>query len=310
MASGVIVAFHGVQVGGAGSSPAAVRPATNTTRISLAASSAAATQTAKPATSTAHHKAVHHAKKTSSTTVVAAAPKAKASPVPVLGAPTYPAKGVQAPYRDVKLVPNITELATLPGSVPGYKTATSKHKSMTVPASWYGRVSVLPIVAVKGHRIKVRTAQRPNQHETWIKSSSKIYRSSTSYAIVIDLRMRHLFVFKAGRQIGAFPVGVGVARTPTPTGTYFVAFHAPPNPGADYGPVMLETSAHSEVLKTFEGGNDAIVAIHGPITSAANSQIGTHGTRISNGCIRMHDNNLAKFGNKVPDGTPVIITSY
>jgi lipoprotein-anchoring transpeptidase ErfK/SrfK len=252
---------------------------------------------------------VQHAKKTSSTSAVVAQPQAKASPVPTLGPPTFPAKGSQAPWRDVKLVPTLTELATLPGSVPGYSSATSHHKSMTVPGSWYGRVSVLPIVAVKGHRIKVRTAQRPNEHETWITSSSRIYRSSTPYAIVIDLKLRHLFVFKSGRQIGAYPVGVGVSRTPTPTGTYFVAFHAPPTPGADYGSVMLETSAHSEVLKTFEGGSDAIVAIHGPITGQANAQIGKDGTRISNGCIRMHDNNLVKVG-KVPDGTPVIITPY
>jgi lipoprotein-anchoring transpeptidase ErfK/SrfK len=60
------------------------------------------------------------------------------------------------------------------------------------------------------------------------------------------------------------------------------------------------------VYKTFEGGNDAIIAIHGPITAGANQQIGTHGTRISNGCIRMHDNELVKVG-KVPDGTPFIV---
>jgi hypothetical protein len=211
---------------------------------------------------------------------------------------------MQVPYRDVSRVPSVSELATLPHSLPGYSSPTTRRKSEIVPGSWYGRVSVLPIVAVSGNRIKVRTAQRPNEHEVWINKNSRIYRSATTYAIVVDLRLRHLFLFNHGRQIGAFPVGIGLRQTPTPTGTYFVAFHAPPN-GPGYGSVMLETSAHSTHFRTFEGGTDAIIAIHGPITAQSNAQIGKHGTRISNGCIRMHDNNLKKVG-KVPDGTPVI----
>lgn len=155
--------------------------------------------------------------------------QSRPTPVPTLGPPTKPAKGVQAPYRDVQLVPTLTELATLPHGEAGYSNPTTHTKSMEVPGSWYGRISVLPIVAVSGHRIKVRTAQRPNMHEVWINRSSKIYRSATTYAIVVDLRMKHLFLFKSGRQIGAFPVGIGVERTPTPTGSYFVAFHAAPN---------------------------------------------------------------------------------
>jgi lipoprotein-anchoring transpeptidase ErfK/SrfK len=306
MASGVIVAFHGVQVsGGHGRSAATAPRAPRSTALDLAAVAQTTSAALPPAATTSHHKSTHHAKSSAGTSGVAAAPQVKATHIPTLGAPTYPAHGLQAPYRDVRLVPTETELATLPGNVAGYGSATTHQKSMTVPGSWYGRVSVLPIVAVQGDRIKVRTAQRPNEHEVWIKRSSKIYRSATSYAIVVDLKMHHIFLFNHGRQIGAFPVGVGLPQTPTPTGTYFVAFHAPPN-GPGYGSVMLETSAHSDVFKTFEGGNDAIIAIHGPITSQANSQIGTQGTRVSNGCIRMHDNNLVKVG-RVPDGTPVFL---
>jgi lipoprotein-anchoring transpeptidase ErfK/SrfK len=67
---------------------------------------------------------------------------------------------------------------------------------------------------------------------------------------------------------------------------------------------MLETSAHSTVFRTFEGGNDAIIAIHGPIGSDA--AIGTNGAAISNGCIRMHNSQLVKVAH-VEDGSPIII---
>jgi lipoprotein-anchoring transpeptidase ErfK/SrfK len=127
----------------------------------------------------------------------------------------------------------------------------------------------------------------------------------THYALVIDLSKRHIYLFNHGKQKGGFPIGEGLPQTPTPTGKYFIAFHAPPN-GPGYGSQMLETSAHSTVFKTFEGGNDAIIAIHGPITSSSDARIGAHGTRISNGCIRMHDTQLDKVV-KVQDGTPLFI---
>jgi lipoprotein-anchoring transpeptidase ErfK/SrfK len=123
--------------------------------------------------------------------------------------------------------------------------------------------------------------------------------------LLVDISQRRIYLFKAGRQVGSYPVGVGLPQTPTPTGNYFIAFHAPPN-GPGYGAVMLETSAHSKVFRTFEGGNDAIIAIHGPITSASDARIGKNGTRISNGCIRMHDRQLEKV-MWVPDGTPITI---
>jgi len=173
---------------------------------------------------------------------------------------------------------------------------------MTVQWRWYGRVLVLPVLRQSGSRLEVRLARRPNEATTWVNTNA-VSLSSTRDAIVVDISTRHLYLFRSGVLRGAFPVGVGTPRTPTPTGTYFVAFHAPPNTPA-YGPVMLETSAHSTVFQTFEGGNDAIVAIHGPIGSDA--VIGDHGAAISNGCIRMHNVDLVKVA-RVRDGTPVIL---
>jgi lipoprotein-anchoring transpeptidase ErfK/SrfK len=211
-----------------------------------------------------------------------------------------------APSRDAALAPYRTVLAHLKGSTPGYPGPDALQSNRKVPGAWYGYPSVLPVLAAQNGRIKVRLAQRPDESTSWIDETAAVY-STTTYAIVIDIRQHWLYVFKNGIQTDSYPVGVGKSSTPTPTGSYFVAFHSPPNSGADYGSVMLETSAHSKVISHFEGGNDAIIAIHGPIDPQSNAEIGNHGAAISNGCIRMHDADLNRVKH-VPDGTPVMIT--
>jgi lipoprotein-anchoring transpeptidase ErfK/SrfK len=208
-----------------------------------------------------------------------------------------------APARDASLVPYSTLVAHFTRNIPGYPDANAIEKNRMVPGTWYGYPSSLPVVAQSHDRLKVRLAQRPDESESWIKKSDAIL-TVTHYAIVVDIAQHWIYVFRYGEQIGSFPVGDGAPGTPTPTGTYFVAFHAPPN-GPGYGSVMLETSAHSRVIEHFEGGNDAIIAIHGPVGSDA--EIGTHGASISNGCIRMHEWDLRQVA-PVLNGSPVFLT--
>jgi lipoprotein-anchoring transpeptidase ErfK/SrfK len=194
-------------------------------------------------------------------------------------------------------------VAHLDSNIPGYPSADAIEKNRTVPATWYGYPSALPVVAQSHNRLKVRLAQRPDETETWI-DKSKAVLTVTHWAIVVDIPQHWLYVFRYGQQVESFPVGDGAPGTPTPTGTYFVAFHAPPN-GPGYGSVMLETSAHSRVIAHFEGGNDAIIAIHGPVGSDA--EIGTRGASISNGCIRMHEWDLRQVASVI-NGSPVYLT--
>jgi hypothetical protein len=212
--------------------------------------------------------------------------------------------GRMAPRRDLQYIPSYTVLATLKKRAPGFASAHSTRRAMTVPKSWYGYTTTMPVIAQTATRVKVRLARRPDESTIWIRKRAATF-TSTTYALLVDISKRHIYLFRAGRQVGSYPVGVGLPQTPTPTGNYFIAFHAPPN-GPGYGAVMLETSAHSKVFRTFEGGNDAIIAIHGPITAQSDHQIGKNGTRISNGCIRMHDRQLLKVA-KVPDGTPLVL---
>jgi lipoprotein-anchoring transpeptidase ErfK/SrfK len=113
----------------------------------------------------------------------------------------------------------------------------------------------------------------------------------------------HVELFNQARQVAAFPAGVGTPTDPTPTGHFFVVLFAAP-PSAGYGPFVIVTSAHSNTISDWEESGDAITAIHGPL--GADAAIGTTGARISHGCIRLHDADLAQLRD-IPAGTPVDI---
>lgn len=161
---------------------------------------------------------------------------------------------------------------------------------------------MLPVIAEKAGWVEVRLAQRPNESTAWVPARD-VRLTGDPYRIVVNLATTHLELFDAGREVGDFPAGVGTTTDPTPTGQFFVAFFAPP-PSPGYGAFLLVTSAHSNAIADWEGTGDAIIAIHGPLGDDA--LIGTTGARISHGCIRLHDADLARL-RVVPPGTPIDI---
>ncbi len=175
-----------------------------------------------------------------------------------------------------------------------------------MPASWFGYPSILPVISSVPGWLEVRLAQRPNGSTTWI-SSSNVRLSTTSYRLVLNLSSEHLAVYENGEEILNFPAGVGTPTDPTVTGSYFITMHAAaPDPG--YGPFVLVTSAHSDAISDWGDSGDAVIAIHGPITSYDDALIGTTGAAISHGCIRLHDSDLAQL-EMIPPGTPLDIVS-
>ncbi|MCU4186160.1 L,D-transpeptidase [Acidiferrimicrobium sp. IK] len=241
----------------------------------------------------------------SSRTEPVLAPEPVAAPASVLAAPaTTPASSPPAPPASAPAytVPTSTELATPLGTIPVY-AAPGGAQAGTV-GTWYHYPLTLPVVASQGEWLDVRLPTRPNGSTAWVLANA-VSTSVTPYALVVDLSKRHLMVYRSGAQIMDFPAGIGVAATPTVTGEYFVAVHeAHSEPG--YGPLILDTSAHSDAIQSWEGSGDAIIAIHGPITAGADAEIGTTGARVSHGCIRLHDADLAQLA-VLPVGTPIDI---
>lgn len=195
-----------------------------------------------------------------------------------------------------------TETATVLRTAPRFASPGVSEPG-TVPAQWWQRPSVLPVIATRPGWVQVRLAQRPNGTAAWLRASD-VRLGTTPYRIVIDLATTHLMLYENGRMIVSAPAGVGAQDDPTPAGQYFVAFRESP-PGPGYGPFVLVTSAHSPNISDWDGSGDAIIGIHGPL--GEDSQIGTAGARISHGCVRLHLQSLASLSS-VPPGTPIDIT--
>jgi lipoprotein-anchoring transpeptidase ErfK/SrfK len=201
--------------------------------------------------------------------------------------------------------PGTTLVATTHGAIPGYPVPGGPSDT-TVPGTWFGYPSVLPVIAARPGWLDVRLAQRPNGSTTWVQQSD-VTLGSTPYAMVVDLATMRLTVYQQGTAIMDFPAGIGAPSDPTPPGEYFIAMTVPP-PSPAYGAMVLVTSDHSDSITDWENSGDAVIGIHGPITSDDDSLIGTTGAAISHGCIRLHDADLARL-SVIPPGTPLEIVN-
>jgi lipoprotein-anchoring transpeptidase ErfK/SrfK len=206
----------------------------------------------------------------------------------------------------VSLAPvTITQVATVRKAAPKYASPGRRERG-TVPVTWFGRPSILPVIATRPGWVRIRLAQRPDGSTAWLPAAD-VSLGSTPYRIVIDLADTHLQLYDRGREILNAPAGVGTVDDPTPTGEFFVAFvEPPPEPNPGYGPFIMVTSDHSKTIADWEGSGDAVIGIHGPL--GASQQIGTTGARVSHGCIRLQDRALVKL-RPVPPGTPIDVIS-
>jgi lipoprotein-anchoring transpeptidase ErfK/SrfK len=235
------------------------------------------------------------------TMLVTGSPKKSAAPRHQLASKDAP-ESVRHSTKVVQGSPAPSSLvATLTETTPDFAKPGGPQTG-TVPAMWYGAPSVLPVLAEDDGYLEVRLAQRPNGSTAWITSSAAVL-SSTPYRIVVDLATEHLMLYEGGHLLMSAPAGIGTVQDPTPTGNFFVVLYASP-PSAAWGPFVMVTSGHSTAISDYEESGDAIVAIHGPL--GADAAISTTGARVSHGCVRLHDVDLAQL-RAVPVGSPVQI---
>lgn len=236
-----------------------------------------------------------------------AAPDATQAPSAGQGAGPSGGEDAATPLPVVDTPPDSTLVVTLPGDVDRYAAPEADSQPEgTIPGSWHGRPSVLPVIDQRPGWLQVRLAQRPNQSTGWIRRQG-VELATTPYRIQIDVGQRRLRLLNAGEVVLDAPAGIGRDKAPTPLGSYFVTFlQQPPDPTSGWGPFVVVTSAHSETISDFEQSGDAITAIHGPL--GAEDQIGDDGAKISLGCVRLHLDDLAKLRD-VPAGTPIDIVN-
>ena len=122
-----------------------------------------------------------------------------------------------------------------------------------------------------------------------------------AYRIKVDLSSRLATIYKNGQVSRRFRVVVGAPSTPTPTGTWYVVDRMRLRTSWAYGKWALATSAFSNVLRHFDGGQGQ-VALHarGLLTAPV-------GTAASHGCVRFKDGDIAWMAAHVPNGTQIQI---
>jgi hypothetical protein len=230
---------------------------------------------------------------------------AAAAPPPTTAAPTTtPTTVPPTTTTTAPLDPNATFVVATKGTIARFP-APGAPQNGTVPGSWYGYPTVVPVIAHQAGWFEVRLAQRPNGSVAWVRAQDVTLALITTYRIVVNVAAQRLKLFQDGKQVLDLPAGVGTYSDPTVPGNFFLAIKAPP-PSAGYGAFVLATSAHSNAITDWEGLGDAIIAIHGPIDASADARIGTTGAHISHGCIRLHTADLARLA-PVPVGTPIDI---
>lgn len=162
-------------------------------------------------------------------------------------------------------------------------------------------------VAGGGCELRVRLPWRPNGAAGWVNAAAVTLRS-TPWRIAVSLARRTVTLLDQGRPVSRSRAVIGKPSTPTPTGLFAVAQAVPWHPNAFLGSWVLALTAHSDVLRTFDGGNGT-VAIHG---RGGLSLLNPLGSASSHGCVRLAnaaiDALVRRIGRRRLVGTPVQIT--
>jgi hypothetical protein len=162
------------------------------------------------------------------------------------------------------------------------------------------------IVAVLGRTtragrlwIRVRVPGLPDRSVGWIPRRALGGYGFVRTRLVVDLGDQRARLYFKGVSILQASIGVGKARWPTPTGTFYIRNRLTRYSDPFYGPLAFGTSARSGAVTDWPGGG--FIGIHG--TNRPDLLPG----RVSHGCIRMSNADILKLGRLMPVGTPVVI---
>ncbi len=165
----------------------------------------------------------------------------------------------------------------------------------------YGSPQTAAVVGRRGAWLEVQSPLLGNGREGWIRAS-QVSVSTTSLELRADLSRRTLQVRLGGRVLRSFPIAVGAAATPTPTGRFFLTDNLPgPRYGSVFGCCILALSAIQPASVT-GWQTDGRVAIHGLVSA------GQLGTGASYGCLLARRADLEWMMHRLPLGTPITIT--
>jgi len=146
---------------------------------------------------------------------------------------------------------------------------------------------------------RVQLPLRPNGIVGWVRAADVTVAPVTT-RIDVDLSERRVTLFDRGKHVLTTRAAIGAAATPTPTGRYYVNQRLiPTDPSGPFGPGAVGISAFSDVLTGWAQGGP--IAIHGT------NRPDLVGQAVSNGCIRVANDELRRLFDRVLAGTPVTV---
>ncbi|MBX3314500.1 MAG: L,D-transpeptidase [Actinobacteria bacterium] len=172
----------------------------------------------------------------------------------------------------------------------------------TLPASnGFGSPLALLVVGSEEGWAEVLLPGRPTGATGWVRADGVELRT-VDLEVRVDLAERRLVLLEEGEVVLETAVAVGAPDAPTPTGRFSLTDKiASADPDGAYGPFALGLSARSEVFSEF-GGGDGQIAIHGT------DDPGSIGQAVSHGCVRVPDDVVRVLNERLPLGTPVVIS--
>ena len=167
--------------------------------------------------------------------------------------------------------------------VPTVFSVLAKRVDASCAAEWY----------------RVQLPLKPNGVTGWVRAAD-VELAPVSTRILVDLSDREVTLYDRGKRVLSARAAIGSARTPTPTGRYYVNQRLRPlDPGGPFGPGAVGISAFSEVLTGWTQGGP--IAIHGT------NRPELIGRAVSNGCIRVRNDLLTRIFERTRAGTPVTV---
>ena len=225
--------------------------------------------------------------------------------------PVRPAAGTPGTQRPVTVATapstlprgySITAVAITP-RLPVYDNPNGRGPRLTLrnPTATGAPLTLL-VKAIGPGWVQAYLPTRPNGWLGWVRERS-VKLLKTPWSLTVRLRSHQLTVTRAGSTVRVLRIGVGRSVTPTPTGTYFITeLLKQPDPAGPYGPYAFGLSAHSGVLQHFGRGGNGQIGIHGT------DQPQLIGTDASHGCVRLRNADIIWLTQRLPLGTPVIIS--
>ncbi|WP_265445172.1 L,D-transpeptidase [Flexivirga meconopsidis] len=168
-----------------------------------------------------------------------------------------------------------------------------------IPKSQFGAATWLPVLRTTSGWAQVRLPAKPNGGTAWVPEAG-LGMAQTTWSVKVALGAETITISKAGKKVGSWPIGQGMADTPTPVGQTFL-LGSFVDPKQNFSPVIYALGTHSDTLDTY-GGGPGTVAVHGWPTEKG--RLG----KVSHGCVRVPQATLDAFA-KLPTGTPIDITA-